>query len=422
MSSYTTNYSLEKYEGSDKPNLTDQYNAAMDKIDAALKGQDSRITTLEGQGGSSVPTNHASTNTTYGAGTGTLYGHVKLSDSTSDSSTASSGVAATPAAVNSVYQLASSASATASQPATTSSAGRVTLSDNPSDTSSTTKAITPNAAYQMIRSYGGGGSTGGGVTSVNASNGIIGQVSGSTLTISGANASPASHGVVTTSSTYTSNISSDASDVAFTQSGAYNMYQDLVTQIGSGGGSQPSGDYVTKVTAGSGILVSPSSGTGSITVTARAASQSQTGIVQLASSGATGTKAATDSWVNTVQNLANGIKTQIHQSVSGSGSNIQTMNGDVFIWPQLGLGVAMLYIQTSSDIQGTRNFTYNYTVPSAYRPPQQAQSMRAYNHISGGTVYAQVRTDGSIRWDFQQDSGNYTGFIGATVVVWGFEI
>ena len=35
-SSYTTNYNLDKYVGTDKPNLRDQYNAAMDKIDAAL--------------------------------------------------------------------------------------------------------------------------------------------------------------------------------------------------------------------------------------------------------------------------------------------------------------------------------------------------------------------------------------------------
>lgn len=36
MSTYTEHYSLDKYEGSDRPNLRDQYNAAMDKIDAEL--------------------------------------------------------------------------------------------------------------------------------------------------------------------------------------------------------------------------------------------------------------------------------------------------------------------------------------------------------------------------------------------------
>lgn len=39
MATYTTNYNLDKYEGSDRPNLRDQYNAAMDKIDAALQTQ-----------------------------------------------------------------------------------------------------------------------------------------------------------------------------------------------------------------------------------------------------------------------------------------------------------------------------------------------------------------------------------------------
>ena len=36
MATYTTNYNLDKYEGTDRPNLRDQYNSAMDKIDAAL--------------------------------------------------------------------------------------------------------------------------------------------------------------------------------------------------------------------------------------------------------------------------------------------------------------------------------------------------------------------------------------------------
>lgn len=46
-----------------------------------------------------APTNHASTGTTYGKGDGSNYGHVKLSDSTSSTSAAASGVAATPKAV-----------------------------------------------------------------------------------------------------------------------------------------------------------------------------------------------------------------------------------------------------------------------------------------------------------------------------------
>lgn len=34
----TTNYGLEKYEAENPANLLDQYNASMDKIDAAIKG------------------------------------------------------------------------------------------------------------------------------------------------------------------------------------------------------------------------------------------------------------------------------------------------------------------------------------------------------------------------------------------------
>lgn len=47
MSFYTTYYNLDKYEGSDRPNLRDQYNSAMDKIDTELHSQDGRLDTVE---------------------------------------------------------------------------------------------------------------------------------------------------------------------------------------------------------------------------------------------------------------------------------------------------------------------------------------------------------------------------------------
>lgn len=50
-----------------------------------------------------APANHASTATTYGIGTGSNYGHVKLSDSTSSTSSTGAGIAATPAAVKAAY-------------------------------------------------------------------------------------------------------------------------------------------------------------------------------------------------------------------------------------------------------------------------------------------------------------------------------
>lgn len=52
-----------------------------------------------------APKAHASTATTYGTGSSTNYGHVKLSASTNSSSGTSSGVAATPSAVKAVHDL-----------------------------------------------------------------------------------------------------------------------------------------------------------------------------------------------------------------------------------------------------------------------------------------------------------------------------
>ena len=53
-----------------------------------------------------APVNHASTATTYGVGTANNYGHVKLSDATNSVESTTNGIAATPKAVNSVYNAA----------------------------------------------------------------------------------------------------------------------------------------------------------------------------------------------------------------------------------------------------------------------------------------------------------------------------
>lgn len=57
---------------------------------------------------SRAPVSHASTATTYGIGTSGNYGHVKLSDSTSSTSAASSGIAASPKAVKDALDAAKS--------------------------------------------------------------------------------------------------------------------------------------------------------------------------------------------------------------------------------------------------------------------------------------------------------------------------
>lgn len=107
------------------------------------------------------PKSHASTATTYGAGTAANYGHVRLSDSTSSTSAASGGTAATPAAVKAAYDHADGKAPKAhASTATTYGAGSATnyghvkLSDSILSTSGTAggTAATPSAvkkAYDL---------------------------------------------------------------------------------------------------------------------------------------------------------------------------------------------------------------------------------------------------------------------------------
>lgn len=179
---YTPNYNLDLYAGTDKPNLRDQYNAAMGKIDTQMKTNadgitnananvvtlqtqvkqntndiaalestvethgtqiadvqetaddalslaqtnETDVTQLKTQMGTAntnieslqsttadlgdqikslntevdgkAPTDHSSTATTFGSGSGSEYGHVKLSDA-AGSANANNGTAATPLAV-----------------------------------------------------------------------------------------------------------------------------------------------------------------------------------------------------------------------------------------------------------------------------------------------------------------------------------
>lgn len=110
--SETTNYHFPLYDSTDKPNLRDQYNGAINMIDEKLNTQELNVTTAMNdikqlQTGldnantaiaGKAPTNHASEDVTYGVGTATAYGHVKLADSGSTGATG--GTAATPKMVN----------------------------------------------------------------------------------------------------------------------------------------------------------------------------------------------------------------------------------------------------------------------------------------------------------------------------------
>ena len=120
---------------------------------------------------SRAPTSHASSETTYGTGPSSDYGHVRLSDSTSSTSSTSGGYAATPAAVKAAYDLANSktdntgtitgvsangtsvaTSGVANIPSATTSRYGVTKLSSSTSSTSTALAATPSAvkaAYDL---------------------------------------------------------------------------------------------------------------------------------------------------------------------------------------------------------------------------------------------------------------------------------
>ena len=425
MAEYTTNYRLDKYSSTDKPNLRDQYNSAMEKIDTALKTIDNKASQPGTAYTGVTPVQVSGTQiSVMNAGVGTS-GVVTL---TSDVNTASSSTVPTTAAVktyvdshsggggtsgitnivgtNGVTAQVSGSSATVSgQYASTSSPGVVNLATSV-DSASTSAVPTANAVKQYVDAHSGGGGGTGGVTNVNASNGIHGSIQGSTLTLTGVEATPTTLGMVNKVGNMTGGGTNSVPTVQ--------AVMDYVAQQGGGG----TGSGVTSINAGTGIQVSGS--TGAVTVSARNASTSQAGIVRLATNGTSNTDAATPSYVNTVQQNLSAAKNVLHQSLSGSASGMTNMSGDVFIFTGLGIGIAMLYAQTSSPIAAGTQKAYSYTLQSQYRPPQQAQVMRLYNHISGSAILAQVRTDGTICWSCEGGSG--ADFVGAAVVTWAFEV
>lgn len=106
MATNTPNFNLDKYEATDIPNLLDQYNASMDKIDGAMQGianqaingftvaneakqqataalqeaKDAQTDASEAlqQVATKAQIDHASADATYGAASDTMYGHAKL--------------------------------------------------------------------------------------------------------------------------------------------------------------------------------------------------------------------------------------------------------------------------------------------------------------------------------------------------------
>lgn len=97
-------------------------------VTAAEKAQ-GEVDALELVVDGKAPINHASTTTTYGAGSSANYGHVKLSDSTSSSSDAAAGIAASPKAVKAAYDR-GSAGVTAAGNAATAASNAATAAAN----------------------------------------------------------------------------------------------------------------------------------------------------------------------------------------------------------------------------------------------------------------------------------------------------
>lgn len=119
-SEYTPNYNLDLYASEDKPNLRDQYNAAMGKIDTQLKANADGVTNVsasvlaattaateakqiaqeaEATAENAAPINHASTEAVYGLATQQNYGHVALTNTIENTSVTENGVAASPKGV-----------------------------------------------------------------------------------------------------------------------------------------------------------------------------------------------------------------------------------------------------------------------------------------------------------------------------------
>lgn len=119
---------------------------------------------LQGETDGKAPTYHASTAGTYGLGTNGAYGHVRLSDSYTSTSGVSGGIAATPAAVKSAYDLANgkapkahASTATTYGTGSSTNYGHVKLSASTNSSSGTSSGVaaTPSAVKAVYDLLGG---------------------------------------------------------------------------------------------------------------------------------------------------------------------------------------------------------------------------------------------------------------------------
>ena len=103
-----------------------------------------------------APISHASSATTYGTGTSSNYGHVKLSDSTSSTSAASAGIAATPKAVNTAYNLANTAKGVADGAASKASSNETKIGEINTSINNLSSGKAPTNHASSETTYGTG--------------------------------------------------------------------------------------------------------------------------------------------------------------------------------------------------------------------------------------------------------------------------
>ena len=117
-----------------------------------------------------APKSHASDQTTYGIGTSSNYGHVKLSDSTSSSdSAASSGIAASPKAVKTAYDLANTAKTNAATAQSTADTAK---------TNAATAKTRADEAYDLANTHTHGNITNAGAIGTSANKAVITTTNG----------------------------------------------------------------------------------------------------------------------------------------------------------------------------------------------------------------------------------------------------
>lgn len=94
----TANYNIPTLDPNGKIDIANDVNTSLEAIDTAMKTEANRVDTgLAGK----APTNHASADTTYGVGSSTQYGHLKLTD---DIDAGGAGTVPSATAVNTALQ------------------------------------------------------------------------------------------------------------------------------------------------------------------------------------------------------------------------------------------------------------------------------------------------------------------------------